>query len=87
MIYAEAQCAKCHRFRGDGGISGPDLTSVSGRFGTKDILESIIEPSKVISDQYAAQQFAMADGRVITGRVRERVWRRHGGHAEHARAE
>ena len=33
------------------------------------MLVSIIEPSKVISDQYGSTQFLTEDGEVITGRV------------------
>lgn len=47
-----ANCMLCHRFRGAGGGIGPDLTTVGRRFGLRDVLESIIEPSKVVSDQY-----------------------------------
>ena len=33
---------------------GPTSPGVSGRFNTRDLLESMVLPSKVISDQYAA---------------------------------
>lgn len=69
QYFTEAGCYKCHRFRGDGGNTGPDLTAAGTRFDHKALLESIIEPGKVISDQYQASQFVLEDGRVITGRV------------------
>src|SRR5262249_53627225 len=59
----------CHRFANEGGGMGPDLTIVSGRFGVRDLLESIIEPSKVISDQYAAIVVTTSDGKQVVGRV------------------
>lgn len=68
-MYAAAKCAACHRFGVDGGAIGPDLTGLAGRFRPKDLLTSIIEPSKAISDQYAAKTFITLDGRVITGRI------------------
>ena len=49
--YAAARCIVCHRFAGDGGATGPDLTQLAGRFNIKDLSESILLPSKVISDQ------------------------------------
>ncbi len=66
-IFAKAQCINCHRFgaRGDG--IGPDLSTVSRRFQKKEILESIIFPSQVISDQYASKTVLTTDGRSITG--------------------
>ena len=68
-LFGETKCFACHRFANDGGGLGPDLTIVSGRFGVRDLLESIIEPSKVISDQYAAIVVTTTDGKQIIGRV------------------
>lgn len=31
---------------------GPDLTSAGAKYSPRDLLESILEPSKVVSDQY-----------------------------------
>ena len=68
-MFAVATCYKCHRVHRKGGVVGPDLTTAGRRFGTKDLLEAIIDPSKAISDQYEAQKFSMEDGRLIIGRV------------------
>ena len=67
--YAAARCVVCHRFAGYGGATGPDLSQVAGRFGLKDMAEAIIEPSKVVSDQYKASVIRTLDGKTITGRV------------------
>lgn len=67
--YQAAQCAKCHRFAGDGGGTGPDITGVGARFSTQYLLESLVTPSKAISDQYKNSTIVTSDGRVITGRV------------------
>ncbi len=48
---------------------GPDLSGVAGRFSARDLLESIVLPSKVISDQYEAVTIQTSDGRVVTGRI------------------
>ncbi len=68
-MFALASCYRCHRMEGQGGIVGPDLTPAGHRFNTKDLIETIIDPSKEISDQYEATIFQMEDGRMITGRV------------------
>src|SRR6185312_748095 len=68
-LFAAANCFACHRFDNEGGAAGPDLTGVGGRFSPRDLLESIILPSKVISDQYGAVVIATQDGRVVTGRI------------------
>lgn len=68
-MFGAANCFACHRFAGEGGAVGPDLTGLAGRFDRKYILESILEPSKVISDQYSAVQILTVDGKVIQGRI------------------
>ena len=68
-LFGETKCFACHHFNNEGGGTGPDLTQVAGRFGPRDLLESIIDPSKVISDQYAAIDVILTDGRRVTGRI------------------
>ncbi|MBX9579209.1 MAG: c-type cytochrome [Gemmataceae bacterium] len=70
-VYAAATCAKCHRFNRVGGMTGPDLTGAGGRFDARALLESIVEPSKVISDQYAASRIVDTNDRVIVGRIKD----------------
>ncbi len=62
-------CFNCHRFDNEGGAVGPDLTGVGGRFNPRDLLESLIEPSKEVSDQYAAITVLKTDGTDYTGRI------------------
>jgi putative heme-binding domain-containing protein len=67
--FAAARCIVCHRFAGEGGATGPDLTQAAGRFGVKDLVEATLMPSKVISDQYRASVVATTEGKVHTGRI------------------
>lgn len=68
-LFGETKCFACHRFNNEGGGAGPDLTQVVGRFSARDLLESIVEPSKVVSDQYAAIVVVTNDGKQVVGRV------------------
>jgi putative heme-binding domain-containing protein len=70
-VFEKAQCIKCHRYGTRGEGIGPDLTNVSKRFQKKEILESVVFPSLVISDQFAAKTVLTADGQVFTGLVGE----------------
>ncbi len=70
MLFGATLCGSCHRMRGEGGAAGPDLSQIGTRFSNKDILESIIHPSKVISDQYAATVFTLKDGSTLAGRLK-----------------
>jgi putative heme-binding domain-containing protein len=69
QLYSLVACSACHRFGNEGGSVGPDLTGVAGRFSLHDLLESIVEPSKVISDQYQAINVRLKNGDSISGRV------------------
>jgi len=69
QLFAEASCFACHRFAQQGGAIGPDLTALAGRFSPRDILESIILPSKQVSDQYQAVKILTDDGKVVVGRI------------------
>ena len=68
-MFASAKCFGCHRFDNEGGAYGPDLSGSAGRFSPRDLLESIVEPSKEISDQYAAVEIRTADDRIVVGRI------------------
>jgi putative heme-binding domain-containing protein len=65
----DTQCATCHRFGSLGKEIGPDLTTITSRFQKKDLLEAILWPSKVISDQYKSELFQLTSGKVISGVV------------------
>jgi putative heme-binding domain-containing protein len=67
-LFAAASCSRCHRAGTTGTLIGPDLTSASRRFGRRDLLESIVEPSKVIADNYRSLQIVTRDGKTYVGR-------------------
>lgn len=66
-VIKRAKCLDCHKFGSEGQGVGPDLTTVNSRFRPAEILESIVDPSKVISDQYKSVAVATTDGRVLNG--------------------
>jgi putative heme-binding domain-containing protein len=70
-MFQATLCAACHRFDGEGGSAGPDLTAVSGRFSIRDLLEAIIHPDKEVSDQYRFDLITLNDGSTVTGKVLE----------------
>jgi putative heme-binding domain-containing protein len=68
-MFKASLCIACHTMKGEGGVAGPDLTQLGTRFSAHDMLESIIEPSKTISDQYAATIFELKSGSSVVGRL------------------
>src|SRR5262245_51736778 len=67
--FAAARCIVCHRVGGEGGATGPDLSQVAGRFGLAELAESLVEPSKVVSDQYKASVVRTLDEKTYVGRI------------------
>jgi putative heme-binding domain-containing protein len=67
QVFDKAQCIKCHKYGKEGEGIGPDLSTLSKRFKRGDILESIVYPSKVISDQYRSTTIVTKKGQQITG--------------------
>ena len=68
-VFSLARCIACHRVGQRGGVQGPDLTSVSGRFAALDLLTAILEPSKIVSENYRGTSLILNDGQIITGRI------------------
>ncbi len=69
LLFREAGCAWCHRLGQRGPATGPDLTFVSRRFSRRDILESILTPSRSIAENYRIGVIQTKSGKVFTGRV------------------
>ncbi len=67
--YRAAKCVVCHRFAGEGGALGPDLTNVSGRYSRQDLISSIVRPNQVVSDRYASTEIKLKDGTTRIGHV------------------
>jgi putative heme-binding domain-containing protein len=72
-VFRATLCAACHRFGNEGGSAGPDLTSLAGRFSPRDLAEAIIDPGKVISDQYHFDLITRADGTQLNGKIIEKT--------------
>ncbi len=65
------QCVFCHRVGNDpslpAGVFGPDLTQVSARFGRRDLLAHILEPSLVIDEKFRSTVVTTTEGGQVTG--------------------
>src|SRR5207244_13586030 len=57
----------CHRFGNEGGMTGPDLTPAGRRYSPHDLLDQVVNPSKVINDQFAAVNIVTTEGKVVSG--------------------
>jgi putative heme-binding domain-containing protein len=68
-----AGCGGCHRIRGRGGFSGPDLSNVASVRSLPEIREAIMEPDAVIAPGYQGVSLSMKGGRELRGVARNRT--------------
>ena len=66
-VFYLAKCVNCHVFGEEGRGGGPDLSTVVKRFRRREILESLMFPSRVISDQYVSWYVRLKNHDEITG--------------------
>jgi putative heme-binding domain-containing protein len=66
-------CAVCHRVRDSGYEFGPDLTDAGKRLTRRDLIESIVEPSKKLDAKYITSMVITADGKALVGFVKEKT--------------
>ncbi len=71
QVFNNAQCANCHRVGSQGESIGPELTNIARRFTRREIVESTLYPSHVVSDQYASKKVLTLDGKIYVGMVNE----------------
>ncbi len=63
----EVGCVRCHTVSGVGGKVGPDLTKIGAEKTREYLLESIVDPNKVIAKGFETVVLALDDGRQIAG--------------------
>jgi putative heme-binding domain-containing protein len=69
VFQSVAQCATCHQGPGvQGRDFGPDLTHIAAKYPTKaQLLENVVDPSKVIAEGYEGWIVETTDGDAVTG--------------------
>lgn len=67
----QRSCGSCHKMYGIGGDVGPELTG-SDRRKLHYVLENVLDPNAVVADAYRMATVVTADGRVVSGIVREK---------------
>ena len=69
LLFRAGRCHLCHSFGAEGYPVGPDLARVGSRFSARDLLQSILEPSAVVSEVYRNFSIDLHDGSNVTGRL------------------
>lgn len=70
-LFSSLGCVQCHQLGTEGAVFGPSLTGVFARW--KDdrgqVLEQILEPSKVVDEKFRARSFELGDENTAVGIV------------------
>jgi len=68
-VFETASCVKCHRLggAGAGGTGGPDLSQAAKKYSRADLLREMLEPSKVVNEEFRSYVVTTTDERVVTG--------------------
>ena len=65
--HTAAQCMRCHKVSGGGGLAGPELSKVAQRLQRDKILESMVNPSAEIASGYGVASVTLKDGTAVAG--------------------
>ena len=61
-VYADRECARCHRVQGEGGRFGPDLTTLGTRLDPGEIRTSLTDPDETVVPRWWTVRVTRADG-------------------------
>jgi putative heme-binding domain-containing protein len=70
---ASVQCKNCHRIDGAGSLMGPDLSNIGRKYTKAQLLDQILDPSRIIEPRYVAYVARLEDGRSLTGMLVDRT--------------
>jgi putative heme-binding domain-containing protein len=67
-VYVGADCASCHIIDGDGGVDGPDLSTVGSRRSPEDLRSDLVAPSERVQPEWWSMRVTHRDGTRVEGR-------------------
>jgi cytochrome c oxidase cbb3-type subunit III len=68
----KGNCASCHSISGEGGVAGPDLTTIGASRSASHLRESIVDPQAAVPEDYLLVTVVPKNGPSLTGlRVNE----------------
>ena len=68
-LFRSQSCISCHTFANGQKPKGPHLVDIGKRYSKKELIESIVDPSRKIAQGFDTWTFVMASGKVHTGFV------------------
>ena len=71
-IYRGKGCVNCHSIMGEGGVAGPDLSTIGSKRSASHLRESLVDPQASVPEGYLMVTVALKDGSSVSGiRVNE----------------
>ena len=67
LFNTTANCAKCHKVKGEGKEVGPDLSEIGSKLSREAMYVSVLDPSAGISFNYETHLARLVDGTIISG--------------------
>ena len=67
QVYAGADCSSCHMIRGEGGRTGPDLSTVGSRLDPDELATSVTDPDAEVAPRWWTVRVNRADGSTLEG--------------------
>ena len=67
QVYAGANCSTCHMVRGEGGRTGPDLSTVGSRLDPDELATSLSDPDAEVAPRWWTMRIDRTDGSTIEG--------------------
>ncbi len=65
----QGACRQCHQIGKDGGMQGPNLTTVGSRLSPRQVLTSIYNPGLEIAKGYGTTSVILKNGEAVVGRL------------------
>lgn len=72
IFHGVAQCGRCHVAGGEGRAFGPELGGVSRRYDRSQLLDHLVQPSKLVAPEFRTLHVTLKDGTEVSGFVTSR---------------
>ena len=73
---SDLSCMRCHSVSRAGGQVGPELSAIGGSSPVDYVVNSILNPSLAVKEQFVTRIFGTTDGKLLTGIVIDATSRR-----------
>lgn len=67
LFFGKARCSECHMMAGEGGFTGPDLSSYGNQYSPDVIRNTILDPNKNLDPRHRTVTAVTLDGQKYTG--------------------